>query len=130
MAERARGWFRDGTSRFIDFRYEAAGRVRLEIREEHLNPVGLLAGTVVFGLVDYAMAAALWPTTAEDENIATVNVALNFVGTARDGAVVCTAEVDRRTRTNAVLRAQVVSEEDERLVATAIGSFAIFPAER
>ena len=82
----------------------------------------------MFGLVDYAMGSALWRQTTDEENIATMNIALNHVASAREGAVVCRAEVDRRTRTNAALRAQVVTEEDKRLVATAIGSFAIFPA--
>ena len=125
-----RGWFLDGASRFIGFRYTAPGRVRLELREDLLNPVGLLAGTVVFGLVDYAMGAALWAETSDEEHIATMNISLNYVATARDGAVVCEAEVYRRTRTNAVLRAEVRAEEDDRLIATAIGSFAIFPARR
>jgi uncharacterized protein (TIGR00369 family) len=125
MAEK--GWFLDGPSRFLGFRYEAAGRARMEVREDLLNPVGLLAGTVVFGLVDYTMGSALWAQTTENEHIATLNISLNYVATAREGAVICTANVDRRTRTNAVLRAEVVAEEGERLIATAIGAFAIFP---
>ena len=128
MAERPRGWFLDGVSRFIGFRYEAPGRIRLEVRDELLNPVGLLSGPIVFGLVDYAMGSALWTETAEDEHIATMNISLNYVATARDGVIVCEATVDRRTRTNAQLRAEVVGSD--RLIATAVGSFAIFPAKR
>jgi uncharacterized protein (TIGR00369 family) len=127
MAERPRGWFLDGPSRFLGFRYTAPGQIRLEIRDELINPAGLLSGVVAFGMVDYAMGSALWPLTTDEEAIATVNISLNYVATAREGAVVCTAEVDRRTRTNAVLRAEVTTEEDERLIATAVGTFAIFP---
>lgn len=121
-----RPWFLDGVSDFLGFRYEARGRVRLTIRDDLLNPAGLLSGVVAFGLVDYAMGSALWAQTTDDEAIATINVALNYVATAREGDIVCTAEVDRRTRTNAVLSARVVTGDD-RLVATAIGSYAIFP---
>ena len=125
-----RPWFLDGVSEFLGFRYEARGRVRLRVRDDLLNPAGLLSGVVAFGLVDYAMGSALWAQTDEGEGIATINVALNYVATAREGDIVCTAEVDRRTRTNAVLGARVfVPEEDDRLIATAIGSYAIFPAK-
>ena len=124
----ARPWFLDGVSDFLGFRYEARGRVRLTIREDLLNPAGLLSGVVAFGLIDYAMGSALWAQTEEDEGIATINVALNYVATAREGDIVCTAHVDRRTRTNAVLRAEVVAD-DGHLVATAVGSYAIFAAK-
>ena len=49
--------------------------------------------------------------------------------TAREGDVLCSARVDRRNDRVAVLRAEV-SHEDGRLLATAVGSFAIFPKER
>jgi len=42
---------------------------------------------------------------------------------------VCTTELDRRNRSNAVLRSEV-RHEDGRLLVTAIGSYAIFPARR
>ena len=119
-------WFLDEVSRFLGFRYEAHGRIRLPVRDELLNPAGLLSGVVAFGLVDYAMGSALWQQTTDDEAIATLNISLNYVATAREGDLVCTAHVDRRTRTNAMLRAEVVSDDD-RLVATAVGTFAIFP---
>ena len=126
MSERP--WFLDGVSEFLGFRYEARGRVRLTIRDDLLNPAGLLSGVVAFGLIDYAMGSALWSQTTEGEGIATINISLNYVATAREGDIVCTASVDRRTRTNAVLRAEVVGDEDH-LVATAVGSYAIFEAK-
>ena len=123
-----RPWFLDGVSEYLGFRYEARGRVRLTIRDDLLNPAGLLSGVVAFGMIDYAMGSALWAQTTEGEGIATLNISLNYIATAREGDIVCTAEVDRRTRTNAVLRAEVATD-DGRLVATAIGSYAIFEAK-
>ena len=119
-------WFLDEVSRFLGFRYEAHGRIRLAVRDELLNPAGLLSGVVAFGLVDYAMGSALWQQTTDEEAIATLNISLNYVATAREGDIICNAHVDRRTRTNAMLRADVVTDDD-RLVATAVGTFAIFP---
>ena len=125
MNDPDRPWFLDAISEFLGFRYDAPGRLRLPIREDLMNPAGLLSGVVAFGLVDYAMGSALWQETTDDEGIATLNISLNYVKTAREGEVVCTAAVDRRTRTNAVLRAEVRTGAGD-LVATAIGSYAIF----
>ena len=43
--------------------------------------------------------------------------------------LVCRAEVDRRNRTSAVLRA-TVEHADGRLIATAVGSYLIFATKR
>lgn len=120
-----RAWYLDAVSEFMGFRYEAPGRIRLAVRPELLNPAGLLSGPVPFALIDYAMGSALWQEVTDEEGIATINVAINYVATARSGDVVCIASVDRRTRTNAVLRSEV-SADDGRLLATAVGSYAIF----
>ena len=39
----------DGVSRFLGFRYESPGRLRLTVRPELLNPPGLLSGVVAVG---------------------------------------------------------------------------------
>ena len=64
--------------------------------------------------------------TSDDEGIATLNIAINYVQTATEGELVCTREVDRRNRTSAVLRSEV-RHTDGRLIATAVGSYVIFP---
>ena len=120
-----RAWYLDGVSEFMGFRYEAPGRIRLTVRPDLVNPAGLLSGPVPFALIDYAMGSALWQEIGDAEAIATINVAINYVATAREGEIVCDASVDRRTRTNAVLRGEV-STDDGRLLATAVGSYAIF----
>jgi uncharacterized protein (TIGR00369 family) len=81
---------------------------------------------VAFALVDYSMGSALWAQTTEEEGIATINIAINYVQTATEGDVVCHSTVDRRNRRVAVLRSEV-RHEDGRLLATAVGSYSIFP---
>jgi acyl-coenzyme A thioesterase PaaI-like protein len=44
----------------------------------------------------------------------------------REGDVVCRTQLDRRTRTNAALRSEVVHEDSGKLLATAVGTYAIF----
>jgi len=119
----------DGISGFIGMRWDTADRIRLEIRDELINPAGLLSGAVTYALVDYCMGSTLWKERTGDERIATINISINYVQTAREGEVICTSVVDRRNDRIAVLSSEV-RHEDGRLLATAIGSYAIFPRER
>ncbi|MFZ2112961.1 MAG: PaaI family thioesterase [Solirubrobacteraceae bacterium] len=119
----------DGVSGFMGMRWDSADTVRLEIRPELINAGGLLSGVVTYALVDYCMGSTLWPHTTEDEHIATLNISINYIQTATEGEIVCKTELDRRNRTNAVLRSDV-HHEDGRLLVSAIGSYAIFPARK
>ncbi|MFZ1154175.1 MAG: PaaI family thioesterase [Solirubrobacteraceae bacterium] len=119
----------DGVSGFMGMRWDSANTVRLDIRPELINAAGLLSGVVTYALVDYCMGSTLWPHTSKEEHIATLNISINYIQTATEGELVCTTELDRRNRTNAVLRSEV-RHEDGRLLVTAIGSYAIFPARR
>jgi 1,4-dihydroxy-2-naphthoyl-CoA hydrolase len=119
----------DGVSGFMGMRWDSANTVRLEIRPELINAAGLLSGVVTYALVDYCMGSTLWPHTTKEEHIATLNISINYIQTATEGEIVCTTELDRRNRTNAVLRSEV-RHQDGRLLVTAIGSYAIFPARR
>src|SRR3954463_6663179 len=115
----------DDVSRFFGIRWDDPDTARFTIRPDLINAGGLLSGVATYALVDYTMGSALWAQTAEEEAIATVNIAINYVQTATEGDVVCTTSVDRRNRTSAVLRSEV-RHDDGRLIATAIGSYAIF----
>jgi uncharacterized protein (TIGR00369 family) len=119
----------DDLTRWLGLRWEEPGRLRLAIRAEHMNPAGLLSGAITYTMVDYAMGSALWRERSGDERIATISVSINYVQTAREGQIVCTATVDRRNDRIAVLRSEV-KHDDGRLIATAVGSYAIFPSER
>jgi uncharacterized protein (TIGR00369 family) len=119
----------DGVSRFFGIRWETADRVRMEIRPELINAGGLLSGVATYALIDYCMGSTLWKETAEDEAIATVNISINYVQTATEGEAVCVTTLDRRNRRLAVLSSKV-NADDGRLLATAIGSYTIFPREK
>lgn len=116
----------DGVSRFMGMRWESADSVRLEVRPDLINAAGLLSGAVTYALVDYCMGSALWRETSDEESIATVSISINYVQTATEGEIVCQTRLDRRNRRLAVLRSEV-RHDDGRLIATAIGSYTIFP---
>jgi len=113
----------------MGMRWESAEEIRLTIRPELIGAGGLLSGVATYALVDYCMGSTLWVHTTDDEHIATLNISINYIQTAIEGEIVCTTELDRRNRSNAVLRSEV-RHEDGRLLVTAIGSYAIFPARR
>jgi uncharacterized protein (TIGR00369 family) len=119
----------DGVSRFFGIRWDTANVARFAIRPDLINAGGMLSGVATYALVDYTMGSALWKQTAEDEAIATINISINYVRTATEGEAVCETRVDRRNRTNAVLRSEV-RRADGELLATAIGTYSIFPRRR
>ena len=116
----------DGVSEFMGIHWDDPQTARLTIQPELINAGGLLSGVVSYALIDYTMGSALWAQTTDDEGIATLNIAINYVQTATEGEIVCTTVVDRRNRTSAVLRSEV-EHTDGRLLATAVGSYVIFP---
>lgn len=115
----------DGVSDFFGIRWRHANEVHLTIRPELINAGGLLSGVATYALVDYCMGSTLWKQTSDEEAIATISISINYVQTATEGDVVCTTELDRRNRSNAVLSSEV-RHEDGRLIASAIGSYSIF----
>jgi acyl-coenzyme A thioesterase PaaI-like protein len=119
----------DGVSRFFGLRWESADTVRLTIRPDLINAGGLLSGVATYALIDYCMGSTLWKETAEDEAIATVNISINYVATATEGEAICHTRLDRRNRRLGVLRSEVKAD-DGRLLATAIGSYTIFPRKK
>ena len=78
--------------------------MRLTIRDELINPAGLLSGPVAYALVDYCMGSTLWMQRAAGERIATINISINYIQTATEGDIVCTSELDRRNDRVAVLQ--------------------------
>jgi uncharacterized protein (TIGR00369 family) len=116
-------------ARYLGLSWDDPWTARLTIRPELLNENGLLLGPVGFALVDYSMGAALWRETAENEAIATINISINYVQSAGEGAVLCRSRLDRRNRRIAVLSSET-HHEDGRLLATAVGSFSIYEPRR
>ena len=117
----------DDLTAWFGVRWDDAATLRLTIRPDLLNPVGFLSGVAAFTLVDYSMASVLIEHMTPEERCATLNVSINYLRTAREGEVTCTSTVDRRTRSSAALRSEVVHEGGD-VLATAVGTYAIFRA--
>ena len=113
----------------MGLRWDGPDTVRVTIRDELMNLGGLLSGVEAYTLVDYCMGSTLWQHRNPGEAIATTHISITYLQTATEGDVICTTELDRRNRTSAALRSEV-RHEDGRLLATAQGTYAIFPRKR
>lgn len=98
----------------------AAGQLtaRLVLRPEFLAPNGYLHAATIIALADtlcgYGTVAHL-PDGAQ--NFTTVEFKSNFLGTARDGALSCTATLTHAGRTTQVWDAEVKSETTGKTLA-------------
>lgn len=99
------------------------GVADLEVGPDHLNPNGVVHGAVLFALVDTAMGKATM-SVLDDGYCASVELSIRFVRPASAGRLTARAEVIKRGRHVVHLRADVVGS-DERLIATAHGTFAV-----
>jgi acyl-coenzyme A thioesterase PaaI-like protein len=112
----------------MGIRWDDPTTTRVTIRSDLINRGGILSGVVAFTLIDYGMGSTLWPHITEEEMIATLGISITYLRAAREGDLVCTSALDRRTRSSAALRSDVVLEQTGELIATAIGTYSIFSA--
>jgi acyl-CoA thioesterase len=99
-------------------------RCVLQVAEHHHNPHKVVHGAVIYALADTGMGAALYPTLAQGESCATIEVKINYFKPVASGSISCITEIVNRGRTVANLQSKVFS--GETLVATANGHYAIF----
>ncbi len=109
-------------------RGEGISRCRLEVRPELLNPHGVLHGAALYALADNGMGAAVYTRLEENESCATIEIKIHYLASVTEGVVDCETRIINKGRRVAVLESDIRS--GERLVAKALGSFAIFEARK
>ena len=95
-------------------------------RERHFSPQGAAHGGVAYSLADTAMGGAL--TSLLDDGLwcATLEIKFNYHVRVGEGRLSCEAQVLHRGKRVANIDARLF--QDGRLVSSANGNFAIFPA--
>ncbi|MBS0341871.1 MAG: PaaI family thioesterase [Proteobacteria bacterium] len=96
----------------------------LKVEAHHLNPHHVVHGSVLFALADTGMGVALYPTLAEKEICATIEVKINYFKPVASGLVRCVTELVNRGKAVANLDSKIFA--GDTLVAQANGNYAIF----
>lgn len=105
------------------------GRCRMAIDIEpqrHFNPQGVAHGGVAYSLADTAMGGALTSRLKDGFWCATLEIKFNYHVGVREGLLTCDATVLHQGKRIANIDARLF--QNDRLVASANGNFAIFPA--
>jgi uncharacterized protein (TIGR00369 family) len=97
----------------IEFaRVEAAEvELRLPIRPEFLNTVGIVHGGVYASLADTALGAAIYARLGLEKMAMTVEMSCRYLRGAREGVLVSRARVLHLGRSTAVAEAEVLVDE-------------------
>jgi 1,4-dihydroxy-2-naphthoyl-CoA hydrolase len=93
-------------------------RMRLAIEQKHVAPNGYLHAGAVVGLADTACGYGCRASLPDGAvGFTTVELKTNFLGTALDGTILCTAELVHGGRTTQVWDAEVVDEDSGKRIA-------------
>ena len=96
--------------------------LRLDAKQEHLNPSGSVHGGAIATLIDTAMGEAVM-SSAGDELPVTVELKVNYLEPAQEGTLLASARIHKKGKRFTVLEADVVQEDSEELVAFATATF-------
>lgn len=107
-------------------RGENFSRARISITPDHMNPHGVVHGGVLYAMADTGMGAALYSRLADGESCATIEIKMVYMASVREGTVECETRLLNKGRRVAVLESEI--KLGDRLVAKALGTFAIFEA--
>jgi 1,4-dihydroxy-2-naphthoyl-CoA hydrolase len=93
-------------------------RMTLTIEQKHIAPNGYLHAGAVVGLADTACGYGCRASLPEGAiGFTTVELKMNFLGTALDGTIRCIAELVHGGRTTQVWDAEVVDEDSGKRIA-------------
>ena len=96
---------------------DRTSRGRLAIRPDHLAPNGFLHAATVVGLADTCCGLGCITNLPEGgTGFTTIELKSNFIGTARDGLLVCEARLTHGGRTTQVWDAEVKHEESGKTI--------------
>lgn len=95
----------------------------LEVRPEHVTPLGALHGGVIAGFVDHVLGGVLYPLMKRGQWAATTEFKLNYLAPVSEGTLHAESRVISLGKRSAVVRVEVVC--GDRLVCTAQGTLLI-----
>jgi 1,4-dihydroxy-2-naphthoyl-CoA hydrolase len=133
IAEAAAG-YRDqtGIGAFLGITTDEVGpgtmRCSVVVRDDLLNPFGLMHGGVVSALCDHMLGAVCFPVIPRGTWSATQEFKLNLLAPVRDGVISADARIMSMSKRVVVVRIDVANrraDNTERLVALAQGTVSL-----
>lgn len=124
---------RDGIAVALDIEYLEFGggacTVAVTLGEKHLNKGGVAHGALMTALLDKALGGALVSLLRKEEWCATAQLSTSFIDASRAGErLLATGSVTRKGRGVAHISGEIRTSDD-RLIATGVGTWAIFAAK-
>jgi acyl-CoA thioesterase len=107
---------------------DGRSRCRLQVRDELLNPHGVLHGGVIYSMADTGMGGALYSILEEGELCTTVEIKITYLAAVNSGMLICDTRVISRRSRIAILESQI--ENQGQMVARATGTFYIYDERR
>ncbi|MBI4851492.1 MAG: PaaI family thioesterase [Acidobacteria bacterium] len=102
---------------------EGCSKCSIEITKDFFNPNGVVHGGVMFSMADTAMGLTVYSSLEKGENCATIEIKINYFKAVKVGTLFCSTKILNKGRSVIVLESEIYN--DERLVAKAIGTFAV-----
>jgi len=116
----------------IGFELESKGhgycRYRLEIANNHLNPIGIVHGGVLYSLVDYSMGEAVYSVLPDKARAFTTDVEIRYLQSVSEGKLFCETKVLHQGKRIIVCESNVV-DDNSVICARASGSFYVRTVE-
>ena len=96
----------------------------LEADDKLKNPHRVIHGGAIYSLADTGMGAALYPTLAEGESCATLELKINYFRPISSGTISCVTELVHKGKSVANLESCIYNQG--KLAAKANGTFSVF----
>jgi uncharacterized protein (TIGR00369 family) len=102
---------------------EGFARLEMPVRPEHRNTVGYLHGGVIASLLDIVGAVSGSHGISEEFVSVTINLNCNYMAPHQAATVIAEGELIRVTKTLFFAQAKLLDPENNRLCATATGTY-------
>lgn len=102
---------------------EGYARVSLQLKEIHLNGVGIVQGGVLYSLGDFACAAAF---NHSKDAVVTLESSISYIKSTRSGILYAEAEEISRSKSFSSCQCKI-TDENGRLLATVVARGYIIP---
>ena len=102
--------------------HDGFARVRMPYHEKLLQPFGRVHGGAIYSMADYALGWAAYSVVDRLEEVTTVEMKMNYIGTIHVGELIADATV-LHLGSRTILAEVIVKTNRDKLIAKAMGTF-------